>query len=175
MGFEISSAGTLPNPILRVLNTPSLQSSVIALDDLIGATFTRIRTFKTFLDAGDSPDPTAYFPHDVYKVDRMVANNKLFIEWELAASIDQEGRKIPARQIIRDFCTHRYRVWNTVTETFDVSNATCPYVGAATYDVNDSVTDNAGDSCGKRLSSCKIRFKNDTLPTRAFPGVARVR
>lgn len=174
-GFEISATGTLPTPTIRILNTPELQSSVIALDDLIGATVTRIRTFETFLDLGESPDPTAHFPLDIYKIDRKLSQNKLFIEWELAASIDQEGRNIPGRQILRNFCSHRYRVWDPVAEEFDYTNATCPYVGAAAFDVNDASVTQPNDQCGKRLGSCKARFGTDTLPIRAFPGVGRSR
>jgi len=175
-GFEISSSGSLPAPTLRVLNTTSLQSSVIALNDLLGATLTRTRTFKTFLDDGATPDPTAYFPQDVFKVDRKISQNKVFIEWELAASIDQEGRMIPGRQIIRDYCTHIYRRYDTDTADFNYDQATCPYTGGLFFDENNVPCAASADRCGKRLSSCRARFGTTVeLPTRAFPGVAKIR
>ena len=175
-GFEITSSGTMPAPTLKVLNTPTIQSGIISLQDMLGATLYRIRTFKTFLDNGETPDPTATFPIDVFKIDRKVQQNEIFVEWELASSIDQEGRMIPARQVIKDYCTHIYRRWNPETLTFDYSKATCPYSGAGCYNEKDELVSESQDRCGKRLSSCKRRFGNFAeLPTRAFPGAGAVR
>lgn len=175
-GFEMSSQGSLPTPKLRILNTPTLQAGVIALDDLLGCVFYRVRTFRDFLDDGEDADGEAKFPVDVYKIERKVAQTKVYIEWELSASMDQEGRMIPGRQIIRDYCTHIYRVWNAETEDFDYTKATCPYVGVGYYDETDATVNASQDRCGKRLSSCRLRFgATSQLPTRSFPGVAKVR
>lgn len=175
-GFETNMSGTLPSPRLKVLNVPSLQAGVIAHNGFIGAKFYRTRTFRHYLDNGDTPDPTAHFPIDIFIVDRKIAQNKIFIEWELAASIDQQGKKIPGRQIIRDFCTHIYRRYDPNTGLFDYTKATCPYSGSPCFGVNDAPVEPAQDRCGKRLSSCRIRFgQNAELPTRAFPGVAQIR
>ncbi len=174
-GFEMSGSGSLPTPTLRVLNAPALQSGVIALGDLLGATLYRIRTFKTFLDDGEDPDPNARFPVDIFKLERKTTQTKVYIEWELSAAIDQEGRMLPSRQIIKDFCTHVYRVWDEESGAFDYTKATCPYSGSACFDANNVASNNAGDRCGKRLSSCRARFgANGVLPTRAFPGVKKV-
>lgn len=175
-GFETSGKGTLPTPTLRMMNTASVQSLIIGYDDLIGAVLYRIRTFRTFLDDGASPDFNAKFPIDVYKIDRKAAQNKVFVEFELAASIDQEGRMIPGRQILKDYCTHIYRRYDSTTGDFDYTEATCPYVGTSYFDVNNNSTTKENDRCGKKLSSCRARFgQNGILPTRAFPGVARIR
>lgn len=175
-GFEYTAKGSLPTPMFKVLNTVAIQASVIALSDWIGATVTRIKTFRTFLDDGATPDPNAHFPLDIYKIDRKVSQNSVYIEWELSSSIDQEGRMIPGRQIIRDYCTHIYRKYNSETMSFDYTYATCPYSGTDYFDENDTPVAQSSDRCGKRLSSCKLRFgDNAELPTRAFPGVSRVR
>ncbi len=172
-GFEISTTGAPGTPIIKILNIPSLQAGVISLKDLIGSTLTRIRTFKTFLDDGDTPDPTAYYPLDIYTIDRKSNQNKVFIEWELAAATNQQGRQIPGRQVLKDFCTHIYRTFDSVSGTFNYTKATCPYTGAACFNLSDNVDTPAADTCGKRLSSCKIRFgETAELPTRAFPGIA---
>jgi len=172
----LSGKGTLPSPKLRVLNTPTLNASIITLGDLIGSTLYRIRTFRTFLDDGSDPDPNAKLPIDVFKIERKAVHNKVYVEWELSAAMDHEGKMIPARQIIRDYCTHIYRVWNPETETFDYTKATCPFAGLSYFDEQDRPTNASGDRCGKRLSSCRARFgNNNQLPTRAFPGVAKVR
>lgn len=174
-GFEVNGRGTLPTPIIRINNAVKvLQAGVVTLEDLLGATVYRIRTFRDFLDDGIDPDPEAKFPVDIFKIERKVGQNKVYIEFELSAAMDQEGRMIPGRQIIRDYCTHIYRVWNPVTEEFDYSKATCPYAGFGNYDENNTPCNPAQDRCGKRTSSCKMRFgENNQLPTRAFPGVAR--
>lgn len=175
-GFEITSTGTLPTPTLRVLNTPTFLQGVISLGDLIGATLTRIRTFRTFLDDGATPDSNAHYPLDIYVVDRKASQNKVFIEWELAASIDQEGKMIPGRQILRDYCSHLYRRWDVLSGTFDYTKASCPYAGGSSYDVNNNPVTSANDVCSKNLTGCRKRFGDKAeLPIRAFPGVARVR
>jgi lambda family phage minor tail protein L len=102
-------------------------------------------------------------------------HNKRIIEWQLSSAIDQQGVTLPGRQVLRDTCTHTYRSFNTVTQTFDYSNATCPYTGALSFGLDDAPSGASGDICSKQLSGCKKRFGNNgNLPTRAFPGVGRV-
>jgi len=110
----------------------------------------------------------------MFRVERKTNENPIYIEWELSASIDNQGAQIPARMVIRDTCTWRYRVWNPLSASFDYSLAQCPYVGS-TYDVYDNVTtDNTKDDCGRSVNSCKIRFGSTAaLPFAGFPGVAR--
>ena len=174
-GFEWNGRGTFPTPTLRVSNVNKVASAaVIDYEDLLGATVKRTRTFRQFLDDGTSPDPTATFPIDIYKVERKTAHNKVFIEWELSSAIDQEGRRLPGRQVLRDACTHKYRTWNG--SAFDYSNVTCPYVGSALFDETGTAATNETDRCGKKLSDCRLRFgEHGKLPTRAFPGLARIR
>lgn len=174
-GFEWSGKGAWPTPHIKINNNNLVMTAlVITYQDLLGAYLTRIRTFRQFLDDGDTPDPTQIFPLDIYRVERKVSQNKNFIEWELSAAVDQQGRMIPGRQVLRDACTHIYRSY--VNGAFDYTKASCPYTGTALFDVNDNSTlDPRKDICGKRLSSCKARFgQTATLPTRAFPGVRRI-
>ena len=90
--------------------------------------------------------------------------------------MDQEGRKLPGRQVLKDACTHIYRFPDGMGD-FDYTNATCPYVGTDYFEATGASTnDPALDKCGKKLSDCRLRFgQHGVLPTRAFPGVARVR
>jgi len=190
-GFEWNGRGTLPTPKIRIANANRIMGGLVNnYNDLLGAPFVRIRTFRRFLDDGTSPDPTAHFPLDIYKIDRKVAHTKTSIEWELAASMDQEGKLIPGRQILRDVCTHRYLVFNAdrgdflhyniSTGQFDFGIATCPYRhqdgffnerGEPLNEANKRF-----DRCGKKLSDCRLRFgTTDPLPTRAFPSAARLR
>ena len=187
-GFEWNGQGSLPTPKIRIANTTLvLSSAVIEFQDLLGAKLIRIRTFSKFLDGEPDADPTAIFPLDIYTVERKTSHNKVFIEWELSAAMDQFGKKLPGRQILRDACTHRYRVYSLSgpidnpdltgeAGPFDYSKATCPYVGATYYDeAGRLVLNPASDKCGKRLTDCQLRFgENNPLPTRAFPGVGRL-
>ena len=175
--FEINGTGQLPQPKLRVANSNQVFQSIInTYGDLLGCTVSRVRTFRRFLDGEDEADPSAFFGPDTYRVERKAAENMVFIEWELSASIDQEGKLLPGRVILRDTCTWRYRRWNPATSTFNYSKATCPYTGSAYFNrVGVATSDPSKDVCGRRLSDCKKRFGANPLPTASFPGVARVR
>ena len=187
-GFEVSGKGRLPSPKLRISNIDLWASTVInSLGDPLGAKITRFLTFDRYLDAGTEPDSAAIFLPQIFNVERKVSQTREFVEFELSASMDQAGRMLPKRQILRDNCTHIYRRWDAVAGEFDYSKATCPYVGSDTIQGGDedpyftvtdkSTTDPAEDRCGKRLTSCKLRFESQSLPlpTRAFPGVGRIR
>lgn len=177
-GFEWDGRGSFPRPTLKVTNLGGLVSDTInGVGDIVGSTFYRLRTFAKFLDNGGTPDPDAIFPPEIYTIDQRTTQNKTSVEWEMASPMDHLGVKLPRRIVIRDVCTHRYRVYNEDTNTFDYSNATCPYAGAKSFDENGvAVTDKSKDHCGKGLADCRLRFgKNGVLPTRAFPGVAKVR
>ena len=173
-GWEMSTEGAMPRPILRVsMLNPLFNALVRQHDNGLGAIVYRQRTYARFLDGHEDPDPTAQFSLDVYRINEKKDEANGVIEWELASYFDIEGKKIPARQILRDTCSHIYRRWNG--SDFDYSKATCPYAGTNYYDQRGNVTLNAAeDKCGKRLSDCKLRFgENQPLYTRAFPGVGR--
>ena len=51
-----------------------------------------------------TPDPTATFPDEVFFIDRKAAENRAIVEFELAASFDLQGVRLPKRQILpQDF------------------------------------------------------------------------
>lgn len=173
-GFEWSGQGTLPRPTLNITAMQlAFLSLVLSADDLVGAPFKRLRTYRKHLDDGTDPDPEALFPVDHYTIERKQAQNRTAITFELSVEMDQQGRKIPARQVLRDSCTHRYRWWDGSEYRYE--GVTCPYAGSGEWEPNGSIAAPGGDKCGKRLSDCRLRFgQNGVLPTRAFPGVGRV-
>ena len=76
-------------------------------NDLTGATVTRIRTLARYLDAINfsgginplgTPDPTAEFPQEIYKIDRKASENREVVTFELAAVFDLVGVIAPKRQ-----------------------------------------------------------------------------
>ena len=168
IGFETSTQGSLNRPSLKIANVNGLIAALLrGLDDIIGGKVTRKRTMVKYIDAvnftgGINPtaDPAVFFPDDIFFIDRKVAENKIFVEFELVSSLDLDGIKLPRRQIIQNSCTWVYR------------SAECTYAGGPVADSNDNPTsDPAFDVCGKRLSSCNLRFATvEYLPYGGFPG-----
>lgn len=167
-GFEYSTSGSLPRPKIQISNYLSAISTLIlSLNDLMGAKFTRKRTLRKYLDAVNfsdginaSADPDAFFPDEIYFIDRKSIENRNSVEFELACSFDLSGVQLPRRQIIQNVCVWKYR------------GAECGYTGANYFTASDvKIDDVTKDSCGKRLTSCKLRFGDHSqLPFGGFPG-----
>jgi lambda family phage minor tail protein L len=175
-GFEWRGKGPAPRPRITVSNIGNAAGAIIVgYNDLVGAKITRLRTFAMFLDGEPGADPTSYIEPDVWFVERKVSHSPLSIEWELSNILDQQGKRLPGRQCLRDICTQVYRNWNPATNSFDYTGVTCPYVDARYYTEDGLPTIPSLDKCGKGLDDCKQRFPTGALPTWAFPGLARVR
>tara|TARA_R100001015_G_C4628534_1_gene188728 strand:+ start:2192 stop:2770 length:579 start_codon:yes stop_codon:yes gene_type:complete len=115
-GFAFQK-GQLPRPTLTVSNALGTITAILLSvnntttgNDLTGATVTRIRTLAKFLDAANfpsntnpygTPDPTAEFPQEIYKIDRKSAENREVVQFELAAVFDLAGIRSPKRQCTR--------------------------------------------------------------------------
>ena len=115
-GFAFQK-GQLPRPKLTVSNALGTITAILlnvnkvtAGNDLAGAVVTRIRTLARYIDAVNfpggvnplgTPDPTAEFPKEIYKIDRKAAENRDIVEFELAAAIDMVGVRAPQRQCTR--------------------------------------------------------------------------
>jgi len=168
-GFEYPGDGKMPRPKIKISNiTLALIAYVNAYKDLCGCIITRRRTFKKYLDSQSGADPNAQFPSDVYYIEKKTRQNPLFIEWELAAIMDNENLITPKRQVLT-ICTHRYGIGGSTT--------TCPYDGGeGYYDEAGNVEILANDMCGKKLFDCKLRYPNsdDELPFYGFPGIGKV-
>ena len=168
-GFERRGQGSLPRPKLAVANVTGIIGAVA--ESLIGAKLTRIRTFVKYLDAinfangNPTADSNQWIDHEIWFIDRKSVENKILVEFELSAVFDLAGIMLPRRQIVQNVCTWRYR------------SAECGYTGGAVADINDIPTSNiAIDQCGKRLTSCKMRFgSNNLLPFGGFPAVGLLR
>jgi lambda family phage minor tail protein L len=171
-GFEFSGKGQLPRPTLRVANVSGLIGTLVRdYNDMLGAKVTRIRTLLKYLDAVNFPsgtnptaDPNAELPRDYYYVDRKATENKLIIEFELAAKFDVSFVQLPRRQIVQNTCAWVYR------------GGECGYTGTNYFDTNDNPTNSANDVCGKKLTSCQLRWGNNAeLPYGGFPSVGLIR
>jgi len=171
-GFQYEGQGQLPRPRITISNVLSLATTlIIDHNDFVGATVTRIRTLKKYLDASNftigtnsTADPFAEFPREVFIIDRKVIENREFVTFELAATFDVAGAKLPRRQIIQNICPWTYK------------GEGCGYTGTDFFDHDDQpVTDSALDNCGHRLTSCKLRFgQTAALPYGGFPSAGLI-
>jgi len=177
-GFEYNAeSGSLPRPTIVVANLLSSITSILlsvnnttAGNDLTGAKLTRIRTLVRYIDdanfsSGSNPfgtaDTSSKLPDEIYYVARKVTENRDVVTFELAAAFDLQGVRAPKRQCNANLCPWIYK------------GSECGYSGTNYYDENDNSTIiTANDKCGKRLSSCRIRFgENAELPFGGFPGI----
>jgi lambda family phage minor tail protein L len=165
----------MPRPTLSVATADlAFLSLVINTNDLIGCEVKRIKTFRKYLDDGASPNPEAVFPPDVFQIEKKTSQKRTQMQFELSAKMDQEGRQIPARQVLRDACTHRFRFW--ANGRWNYEGVTCPYSGAEMYKLSgERTSDPTQAKCGKRLSDCKTHFgETAVLPFYGYPGVGRI-
>jgi len=129
-GFEYTSAGTLPTPKVSISNLSpddSLNSfykyirmQMQSLGDIVGAKFTRIKTFLKYLDGSNffqgynpyNSNSGIYemeLPRDIYYIDRKSIENKNIIEYELNTILDLENLTLPSRTIFAKKCPFEYR------------------------------------------------------------------
>jgi lambda family phage minor tail protein L len=180
--FQTNAGGVLPTPKMQIGNSDDvMQGLVNTFGDLCGCELRRVRTFRRFLDGEVEQDGTAYVGPDVFRVERKSDENEVYIEWELSAAIDQEGKMLPGRQYLRDVCTLRYRIYDPTNPlahpdgfVYPAVNP-CPYTGAACFTSDGAATATATDACGYKVADCKLRFGADaSLPFGGFPGIQRV-
>jgi lambda family phage minor tail protein L len=174
-GMDVSGQGPIQTPTLTVGNTDGfIQEIVNSFGNLEGCRLQRWRTFAIHLDDGEQPNTTAVYGPDVYVIDRKSADTPESIEWELSATIDQQGVFV-GRTVVRDTCLWRYREFDPATGQFDYSKALCPYTGNNYFDrQNRPVTNPADDEPSRTIRCCRLRFgTNAVLPFGGFPGVVR--
>jgi lambda family phage minor tail protein L len=172
-GFEKNGNGSLPRPRLRAANVDGLLGQLTReLRGLEGAKLVRTRTFVKYLDAANFPggvnpsaDTSQYIEREIWFVSRKSQENRMILEYELASSFDVSGVKLPRRQVIQNACPWGYR------------SSECGYTGGPVANLLDQpVVSIQEDNCGKRLSSCKLRFgESAILPFGGFPGAGLTR
>lgn len=173
-GLEVSGAGALPTPTLKLANTDGVvQALVNTYGDLNGSVLVRIRTYERFLDGKPDADSSAFFGPDIYKIERKVTDTPTEIVWELAAGPDQAGKMLPGRPMVRSTCLWRYRAYDGAQ--FNYEDALCPYTGSEYWNERDEVvTDPALDKPSRTRSCCKLRFgAGQPMPFGGFPGMGR--
>ena len=164
-GFQASTKGVLPRPTMRIANISNAISALLLLYNPLQAKVTRIQTCKKFLDAVNftggtnaTADPTAKFEDQIYYIDRVASENPTMVEFELVSKLDLINVALPRRQVL-EHCPWVYR-----------EDSTCGYNGKKFFDINNNPTTEANDVCGKRYTSCTLRFPEGDLPFGGFPG-----
>lgn len=155
-GFSKDGGGEMVRPRLAISNISYVVGNrTRELNDLLGARLKRVRTFARYLDAvnfsGGNPnaDTNAILDTEIWILDRKTMENAEVLEWELAAPFDVIGVSLPKRKVIQNVCPWKYR------------GTECGYVGSKYFKIDDTPTLNpAEDVCGKRISSCKLRFEH---------------
>jgi len=161
-GFAVSNEGVLPNPQVTISNVGLEPTSLInSFDDLLGFEITRRRVLAKHLDTGSDPDANAHWPDEKWFVQRKVSESKLFVTFELSTPFDLDGVTLPKRRALRYACPWAYR------------GTECGYTGGPVADAKDQPTnDPSKDVCGKRVSSCTLRYGGSSdLPYGGFPGL----
>lgn len=174
-GIMRTPRGAQPRVTVSLPNINGFASQLLAAhNNLLGCKITRRTTFKRFLDGmQDGGDANATFDTQVWYIDRVALISPEVVQLEAVAATDLQGVYLPVRTVLRDTCQHTYRYWNATTASY--VPGTCPYSGVGAWDATGAATDAAHDNCGRRLSDCILRFPSGVLPTRAFPGVGRLR
>jgi|SRR5665213_1481237 len=91
-----------PQPTLTVSNVNGkLMQDLLQNKDLVGSKFTRIRTFRNFLDDGGDADPNAHLPPDIFYIEQKQSHTKQQLTFVLRSPLDRQ-RQLPRRQILRD-------------------------------------------------------------------------
>lgn len=129
-GFDISAAGTLPNPRVVFANASPddinnsfykyIRMQVQSLGDLAGCKFTRIKTFLKYLHPSNFENNVNPYnvngrifelelPKDIFYIDRKSLENKTTIEYSLASILDLENVNLPSRTVLATKCPFQYR------------------------------------------------------------------
>lgn len=175
-GFEYTTRGTIPQPSVTISNLYGAGNLLLSeYKGLVGAALIRILTLARFLDDGATPDPGAFIQRDSYVVAQKTSHTAVAIIFKLASRMDQEGTLLPRRQILRDVCSHVYRIWNPATASFDYTKATCPYTGSLYFNTSDAPSTAQADQCSRSFTGCSKRFGSLPLPARFFPGVGKLK
>jgi lambda family phage minor tail protein L len=113
-GVEATSDGASPRPVLVMANVTNvlraeLDDDDFLLEDIVGGTLTRRRTFAKYLVGGSDESSPEEFPIAKYVIDRLDTKSSTIISFELASPIDLENTMLPRRTVIGKYCSWIYQ------------------------------------------------------------------
>jgi len=169
-GLEKRGTGSEKRPKLTISNYMAVFTAYIELNnDLVGAAFERRRTLAKYLDT-EVADITTY-SKELFFVEQKTFEDPMYMEFELASAMDFVSKRLPSRIAISNSCPWQY------SSTDNGSGCGWPATD------NSRWFDKAGaqvftaqeDTCGKRLTDCKIRFGvTAPLDFGGFPALGRL-
>lgn len=183
---NFSTGGSYNGDVNTILN----ELNIVKNEDILGSTVTHRKTLRkntyveisgtkyTYADRSTAvtgvPTPKE-FPSGKFVLDRIIAENNVVVQYELASPFDVQGLKIPNRYVIGKYCPWDYR---GAAGTTDSIKSGCTWDGSGFTIDNDPTTANsATDVCAKTVQACKRRFHGGTdsdsdipLPFGGFPG-----
>ena len=157
-GFESSTQGASPRPVLRLANASDTEHGVFSAllkqyGDLIRCPVRRILVLAEFIDAANfengNPlaDPSATTSVELWFVERKKLETPTVIELELASALDLEGVMVPRRQVVGATCD-----WPAYR------GLGCGYNGTLYFNAQDeAVSDASLDVCSRTLKGCAMR------------------
>ena len=137
--------------------------------------------------ASANADDMAYFPEEIWYVDRKALETRTHIEFELTAAHDVQGVKLPGRTVVANTCPWKYKGGECGYDTTTYPGGSCSnstYTTQETcegnsdtwtpryYDIDNNSTNSSGDDvCAKNFQACELRFPEpQELPFGGFPG-----
>lgn len=165
-GFDKKGSGAETRPKAIISNYGGLITAELDLyDDLVGATVTRRRTLRQYID-NNLPD----YIDEIYFIEQKTVEDPTVIEFDMATAMDFIDKRLPGRVAVANACPWRYG------STANGSGCSWPRTDPSKwFDSNDNPVLSVGqDSCGKTLTSCKARFgATNPLDFGGFPSLGR--
>ena len=151
--FTVQGEEELPRPRLKISNKNLFMTRfILKYGDMGGAKVVRKRVFAKFLDDVNflparnpygTADPDAGYPDEVYYINRKMLENKAYVEFELATSLEMDKIKIPSRVGLCRQCNFTYRGYGC---RYIGEPKTDPTGGALAPTTNQSTWTNTGYS-----------------------------
>lgn len=108
-GIDYSGGGEPPRPKMVISDLGGFLSlAALSLNDLVGATLTRRRTWPRFLDGSPEAAPVELDP-DIFTVERKVRSDGITMEFELGTAYDLAGVTFPLHKVTSAYCPFTYR------------------------------------------------------------------
>lgn len=135
--IDTTSGGELPRPTIKIADNSNpriLLPLLLSYADLIGCNIIRKRTFLKFIDAVNfnggvspyTPDSTACFPDETFRIERKSSETALQVEFELAVAWDMEGVLLPRRLVLANLCPWEYRKGSATSMLISSTNTVDP-------------------------------------------------
>jgi lambda family phage minor tail protein L len=164
-GIEKRGTGASARPTVEISNIGGVISDLCSeYDDLVGATVIRRRTLSNYI-ALNTPE----YLDDFYKIEQRTGEGDT-VQFILASPVDFLDKQLPGVIAIANSCPHQYK------SILHGSGCGWPGTDSTRWFAADgsATTNQAADSCGKRLSDCKLRFgANNPLDYGGNPGLGR--